>query len=125
MSEIVPQVAVAPSAGPTREERLRRICLLDYLLHIVGLILSVGTLSVVAVIINHVKRGEAAGTIYESHMTWMIRTFWWTVLWVVLITPIVVASLFLMVWLYVIPGLWFLYRMVKGLLRLTDHQPIG
>ena len=88
MSEIVPAPqtpppgAVPPTFGrDPRDESLRRICLLDYALHIGGLILSAGLFSVVALILNYLKRDDAAGTIYQSHMNWMIRTFWWTLFW--------------------------------------------
>jgi uncharacterized membrane protein len=32
--------------------------------------------SIIAVIINYVKRSEARGTWLESHFDWQIRTFW-------------------------------------------------
>lgn len=109
-------------------EALRKVALLDYLLHIAGLLFSMGLLSVVALIINYVKRDDAVGTIYRSHMDWMIATFWWTLFWVVVsfIPSMVLAvmSLGLLWFLFVIPGLWFLYRMVKGLLRLLDGRAI-
>jgi uncharacterized membrane protein len=118
---------VLPRDGE-RLASLRRISLIDYLLHIAGLLLSAGLLSVLALIINYVKRDDARGTIYESHMTWMIRTFWWTVFWVVVsFLPIVlltVVTLGLLSFLFVIPLLWYLYRMVKGLLRLVDGRPM-
>ena len=41
--------------------------------------------SIIAVIINYVKRGEARGTWLESHFTWQIRTFWFAMLWACLI----------------------------------------
>ena len=37
--------------------------------------------SIIAVIINYVKRGDARGTWLESHFTWQIRTFWFALLW--------------------------------------------
>ena len=112
----------SPDAG------LRKVALFDYLLHIVGLLFSMGLLSVVALIINYVKRDDAAGTIYASHMSWMISTFWWTVFWVVvLFVPTLILTIFsvgLLSWLFLLPGVWFLYRMLKGLLRLTDNKPV-
>ena len=36
--------------------------------------------SIIAVIINYVKRGDARGTWLESHFQWQIRTFWYAVL---------------------------------------------
>jgi uncharacterized membrane protein len=111
-----------------RRASLRRICLLDYLLHIAGLLFSAGLLSILALFINYAKRGDARGTIYESHMTWMIRTFWWTVFWVIVsflpILLLAAVTLGLLSFLFVIPLIWFLYRMVVGLLRLLDDRPM-
>jgi len=45
----------------------------------------VGSLpSIVAVIFNYVKRGDARGTWIASHYRWQIRTFWFTLLWALL-----------------------------------------
>lgn len=118
---------MADSLAPD-DASLRRVVLVDYLLHIAGLLFSAGLLSVVALIINYVKRPDARGTIYESHMTWMIATFWWTLFWVVVsFVPSLVLSVVsfgLLSFLFVIPGLWFLYRMIKGVLRLIDGRPV-
>ncbi|GAA4401041.1 DUF4870 family protein [Quisquiliibacterium transsilvanicum] len=109
------------------QETLRRVALFDYVLHIAGLLLSMGLLSVVALIVNYVKRDDARGTIYESHMNWMISTFWWTLFWLVVsfIPSLVlsVVSFGLLSFLFIVPGLWYLYRMIKGLLRLLDGRP--
>jgi uncharacterized membrane protein len=125
-----PSPGSMPPAGPGGEaerlEALRKVCLFDYLLHIAGLLLSAGLFSVVALIVNYIKRDSARGTIYESHMNWMIRTFWWTLFWVIVIA--IPAALLTMVtfgllsFLFVLPGVWFLYRMIKGILRLNDGQ---
>ena len=40
--------------------------------------------SIIAVIINYVKRGDVQGTWLESHFRWQIRTFWFGLLWVAL-----------------------------------------
>jgi uncharacterized membrane protein len=111
-----------------RHESLRKVCLFDYALHIAGPLLSMGLLSVIALVINYLKRDDAAGTIYESHMNWMIRTFWWTVFWIVVsfLPALVLAVLTfgLLSFLFVVPVIWYLYRMVKGLLRLFDRRPM-
>ncbi len=121
-----------PPGGPGGEgdrlEALRKVCLFDYLLHIAGLLLSAGLFSVVALIVNYIKRDSARDTIYESHMNWMIRTFWWTLFWMIVIA--IPAALLTMVtfgllsFLFVLPGVWFLYRMIKGILRLNDGLPM-
>ncbi|MCL4746429.1 MAG: hypothetical protein KJZ83_13590 [Burkholderiaceae bacterium] len=106
------------------EQQLRKVALLDYLLHIAGLLLSMGILSMVALIINYVKRDDANGTIYRSHMDWMIATFWWTLFWLVIALIPALLSFGLLSFLFLVPCLWFLYRMVKGLLRLLDGRPV-
>jgi uncharacterized membrane protein len=107
-----------------REGSLARTAMLDYGLHIAGLLLSVGLLSVVALIINYVKRPSARGTIFESHFTWQIRTFWWTLLWMMVLAVPVLLTLGLTSFLFVIPAIWYLYRMIKGLLYLNDRRPM-
>ena len=111
-----------------RLDSLRKVCLFDYALHIAGPLLSMGLLSVIALVINYLKREDAAGTIYESHMNWMIRTFWWTVFWIVVsFLPALVLAVItfgLLSFLFVVPVIWYLYRMVKGLLRLLDRRPM-
>lgn len=125
--ERIPVPASAP-AGRDDDASLRKVALLDYLLHIAGLVFSMGLLSVVALIINYIKRDDATGTIYRSHMDWMIATFWWTLFWVVVsFVPALLLSFVsfgLLSFLFLIPCFWFLYRMLKGLLRLIDSRPV-
>jgi len=84
--------------------------------------------SIIAVILNYVKRGEARGTWLESHFRWQIRTFWWGLLWVVLCLAFVVATLgvgLLVAWLpLMVVGFWFIYRIASGWLRLVDRRPM-
>jgi uncharacterized membrane protein len=40
-----------------------------------------GVPSIIAVVINYLKRREARGTFLESHCRWQIRTFWFALLW--------------------------------------------
>ena len=65
---------------------------LVYALHALSILIGVTTAativgafvfglpSIIAVIINYVKRGEARGTFLESHFRWQIRTFWFALL---------------------------------------------
>jgi uncharacterized membrane protein len=107
-----------------REGSLARTAMLDYGLHIAGLLLSMGILSVVALIINYVKRPSSRGTLFESHFTWQIRTFWWTLLWLVVLAVPVMLTLGITSFLFLIPAIWYLYRMIKGLLYLNDRKPM-
>lgn len=80
--------------------------------------------SILAVILNYLKRDKARGTYLESHFRWQIRTFWFALLWVVIAWLLVFTLLgipFAAV-IFVIAGLWVLYRIVRGWLRLGRRQ---
>ena len=86
--------------------------------------------SIIAVIINYVKKGEARGTWLESHFRWQIRTFWFALAWVVLIglvggvlTLVLVGFAILWVGLFLL-GIWAIYRIARGWLALKDRRPM-
>ena len=86
----------------------------------------IGWPSIVAVILNYVKRSEVRGTWLESHFRWQIRTFWYGLVWVSLCIIFVVMTLgigLLIVWLPIaIVSLWFVYRIVRGWLALREGR---
>jgi uncharacterized membrane protein len=88
----------------------------------------IGWPSIIAVILNYVKQGEARGTWLESHFRWQIRTFWFGLLWIVLCVLFVLGTLglgLLIVWLPVaVLSVWFVYRIVRGWLALNDNRPM-
>ena len=94
---------------------------------VVGAFLT-GWPSMIAVILNYVERSEVRATWLESHFRWQIRTFWFGLLWVTLCGLFIVATLgigLLIAWLpLTLVGLWFIYRIVRGWLRLMDHLPM-
>ena len=94
---------------------------------VVGAFLT-GWPSIIAVILNYVKRSEAGGTWLESHFRWQIRTFWYGLLWVALCLLFVVATLGIGIFIAWLPlgvvGLWFIYRIARGWLRLLDRRPM-
>jgi uncharacterized membrane protein len=94
---------------------------------VVGAFLT-GWPSIIAVILNYVKRSEVRGTWLESHFRWQIRTFWFGLLWVALCVAFVVATLgigLLIAWAPLgVVGLWFIYRVARGWLRLIDRRPM-
>ena len=89
-----------------------------------------GVLGIVAVIIAYVKRSDARGTWTESHLTWLIRTFWWSFLWgivggLVLITlGIVLIGIPIAYAIWIATTIWVIYRIVRGYLYFKDSQPI-
>ena len=109
--------------------------LIIYLLHALSLLTGIigaatvvgafltGWPSIIAVILNYVKRGEVRGTWLDSHFRWQIRTFWYGLLWVGLCLAFLVLTLgvgILIVWLpLAIVSVWFMYRVVRGWLRLS------
>jgi uncharacterized membrane protein len=94
---------------------------------VVGAFLT-GWPSIVAVILNYIKRGDVRGTWLESHFRWQIRTFWFGLLWVLLCVAFVVFTLgigIIIAWLpLLLVGLWFVYRIGRGWLALRDGRPM-
>ena len=94
---------------------------------IVGAFLT-GWPSIIAVILNYVKRSEVRGTWLESHFRWQIRTFWFGLLWVSLCLLFVVVTLgigILIAWLpLALVGFWFIYRIIRGWMALSSRTPL-
>ena len=82
--------------------------------------------SLLAVLLNYVKRDATRGTYLESHFRWQIRTFWFALLWLVIGAVLVVTVIGIpLAWIMVmLVGLWVLYRMLRGLARLIDDAPM-
>jgi len=80
--------------------------------------------SIIAVILNYVKRAEVRGTWLDSHFSWQIRTFWFALLWlavgaVAFITMIGIPVAFV---LWFATGIWVLYRIIRGWLALSSQK---
>ena len=130
------------SASATPPQSLVTIAHVVYGLHALSLVIGavgaatvIGTFlfgwpSIIAVIINYVKRSEAQGTWLESHFRWRIRTFWFALLWVVIIG--IVSGLLIAVLIgfatwaigVIALGIWAIYRIARGWLRLNDRKPM-
>ena len=115
---------------------------LTYALHAIGLAIGAfgaasvvgsfifGWPSIIAVIINYVKRGDARGTWLDSHFSWQIRTFWFAMLWSLLVfligLPLTLVIVGFGIWAigFFILGIWAIYRIVVGWTRLTSRRPV-
>ena len=97
---------------------LRTLTMVIYVLYAVSAL--VGITALVAIIINYVKRDETRGTVYESHFTWQIRTFWWGLLWAI----VGVATVWLLVGFAILAAnsIWLIYRVVRGFLNWNDGR---
>ena len=87
----------------------------------------VGWPSIIAVILNYVKRSDVAGTWLESHFRWQIRTFWFTLVWLLvyyllIFTLIGIPVAFVLI---VILGVWVAYRVIRGWLALGEGRSVG
>lgn len=80
--------------------------------------------SILAVFLNYLKRDATRGTYLESHFRWQIRTFWFTLLWLLVGVILVVTVIGIpLAWILVmVIGLWVLYRMLRGLARLMNQE---
>jgi uncharacterized membrane protein len=124
------------------DSSLVTICHVTYALHALGLAIGAfgaasvvgaflfGWPSIIAVIVNYIKRGDARGTWLESHFTWQIRTFWFALLWAAIIglTGLVLAIVLIgfAIWavgLFIL-GVWAIYRIARGWLRLNSKQAV-
>jgi uncharacterized membrane protein len=89
-----------------------------------------GIVGIVAIIMAHVKRGDAAGTWLASHYRWLIRTFWFSVLWGAIGGIIFVALFIILVGIviayaiWIATTIWVLYRLIRGYLLFKDSQPV-
>jgi uncharacterized membrane protein len=131
-----------PSIQPV-EQSLLTYTHIMYALHgfavVMGLISTAATVvggfifslpSIIAIIMNYVRRSDVRGTWLESHFSWQLRTFWFALLWAVLLGVVsAVLTLILIgpfVW-YVgalLLGVWIIYRVARGWVALKDRRPI-
>ncbi|MGH8718622.1 MAG: DUF4870 family protein [Burkholderiales bacterium] len=119
-------------------EGLARLTHLMYGLHafsaVMGIISSTlivtafltGWPSIIAVILNYIKRGDVRGTYLDSHFGWQLRTFWYALLWLVIAGVLVVTIIGIPVaWiLVVVTGFWVLYRIIRGWIALGNANPM-
>jgi uncharacterized membrane protein len=80
------------------------------------------TLALVAVVINYVKRSDEADALYARHHSYMIRTFWWALLWLAVSSPLWFPLVFPGAIAWTVVGAWYLYRYLRGWLRFNDNQ---
>ena len=126
-----------------------------YVLHAIGYLPVVMWPAIVGLIVNYIKRGHARGGYLDSHHGWMIRTFWYGLLWYLLslgallwgawpvvqtvlrsahgtgsieigwdaIAAVVGAATLGGIGLLV-TWMWLLYRVIRGMIRLANSQPV-
>ena len=122
----------------TAEPSLVNTTHLIYALHALSLLIGItsaatiigafifGVPSIIAIVINYLKREEARGTYLESHFRWQIRTFWFAVLWCVIGTMLIVTFIGIpfALAIFFATGMWVMYRIARGWLALRDRRPM-
>ena len=93
-----------------------------------------GLPSIIAVVMNYVRRRDVAGTWLGTHFTWQIQTFWRALI-AIVIAGVISAPLVLALGLGILTfylalvgvGIWVIYRVARGWLALREgrNMPVG
>ena len=86
-----------------------------------------GLPSLCAVFLNYLKRGDVRGTWLESHFIWQIRTFWFTLLWLVVYGLLIITIIGIpLAWILIgVLGLWVGYRVIRGWVALFGERTLA
>jgi uncharacterized membrane protein len=80
------------------------------------------SLSLIALIVHYVKRSDERDPMLLAHHDYMIRTVWWTLLWLLLTGPLWFLLVLPGAAAYTLIGAWYLYRCLRGWLRFNDNR---
>ena len=89
-----------------------------------------GVVGIAGLIVAYVKRDEAKGTWVASHLTWLIRTFWFSFLWgvvggvVLLVLGIILIGIPIAFLIWAVASIWVIYRVIRGYLLFKESKPI-
>ncbi len=133
-----PEVVPQQNDTPENIEGQRAWCHVMYALHAVSAISGIltsativgafvfGWPSIIAVIINYVRRDGVRGTWLESHWRWQLRTFWFAALWALVAGMLAVTLIGIPAAMLVIAGtgLWVLYRVIRGWMLLAERKAL-
>jgi len=89
-----------------------------------------GLVGIAGLIVAYVKRDDAQGTWVASHLTWLIRTFWYSFLWgavgaiVLVVLGIILIGIPIALLIWAVASIWVIYRVIRGYLLFKDGKPI-
>src|SRR5580658_9084723 len=139
MSDPMPSMT---ADAPRVDESLITYTHVIYALHALAVLIGITTVhtivfsfvgglpSIIAVIMNYARRSATVGTYLESHFRWQIRTFWYALLWAIVIVlvsaPFMIIFIgFVTAWIGLVAlGVWIAYRVIRGWLALKDGKPM-
>jgi uncharacterized membrane protein len=131
------------ATGPTVSQELITYTNVIYALHATSVVLGLATSatvvgsfifgipSIIAVIMNYARISAVRGTFLESHFRWQIRTFWFAVLWSLIVAAVSAVLIFILIgiatWLIGMAcvALWVMYRVARGWLALRDRRAMA
>lgn len=102
-------------------ESERTTLTIAYVLHIIGPFTAF-LLNLAGIVLNHIKAAETRNQFIRSHHVWMLRTFWWSLLWTI-ISGVLCLILIGYVGLAIV-SLWWLYRVARGLINYVERRPM-
>lgn len=119
----------------TQGEKLQSLTTIGTVSYVLHLIVAVAALVpggqvspillIVALIIDLVKRSDAQGTWHASHFRWRIRTVVMAALLYAVTVPLWFFFFFpgWLAWTAI--SIWFLYRIITGMVNMNKGLPIG
>lgn len=123
-----------PAEVPSLEklQSLNTVGTISYVLHLIVAVSAFipggqfgVTLLLVALILDMVKRDDAAGTWHASHFRWRIRSVVIAGLLYLVTLPLFLLLYFPGALAWAVISVWFLYRIVTGFIAMNKGQEIG
>ncbi|MGQ5522026.1 DUF4870 family protein [Chitinimonas sp. PSY-7] len=112
---------------PEQTERtLNHLVLAVYILIAISLFTALAT-GIVGVLIAHLKRDEARGSWLESHFTWLIQTFWYSIVGyaVAIVLFFTIIGIPFAAILCAATWIWSLYRLVVGYVSFNQAKALA
>ncbi|HEY3785701.1 MAG TPA: hypothetical protein VGL55_10500 [Steroidobacteraceae bacterium] len=135
--------ASTTATGGTADGSLLTYTHVIYALHTASVLMGLATFwsiagsfifglpSIVAVIMNYARQADARGSFLDTHFRWQIRTFWFALLWLIVIWAVSLPLMLILVGIVtfyvgrVALGIWVIYRIARGWLALRERRPVG
>ena len=103
-----------------KNESLNQYTIIIYILYAISIF--VGVTSIIAIIMNYLKRDEVKGTWLESHFNWQIKTFWYSIIGFLIGFLLSFIGIGFIVIIAV--SIWYIYRIVKGFVAFKDKKEL-
>lgn len=101
-------------------EAERNTVLIAYILHALGPFTFLTAIA--GVILNHIKVNDTQSVFIRSHHRWLLRTFWFGLLWSIIATVLMVIGIGFLI--YAVVAVWYIYRIVRGILSFSERKPL-